>query len=296
MIKINGSAVLLGIFDGLHRGHMSAVNELLKFPGKKIVYTFNSLTVSTKGDRKLLLTDREKVKMLYDLGADQVVSEDFQAVRSLSAHGFLDIIVRRELDCDTVIAGENFRFGSGAIAGKNELKIMCEHLGMKAIIVPTVCAAGEPVSTTRIRNLIERGDVSEANRLLGRRYGINGRLSRTLRTEGVFSLRTLSMSIDKDRVVPKMGIYATHVIMSGKSYGAVTNIRELDDKNDGRVYARSIILSQPAGLFGENGSVLFDEFIRPPRDFATVDQLKEAFKKDIEAAERIAEFSNKSTF
>ena len=95
MIKINGSAVLLGIFDGLHRGHMSAVNELLKFPGKKIVYTFNSLTVSTKGDRKLLLTDREKVKMLYDLGADQVVSEDFQAVRSLSAHGFLDLIVRR---------------------------------------------------------------------------------------------------------------------------------------------------------------------------------------------------------
>lgn len=171
-----GRAVLLGIFDGLHLGHLSAVRELMKYPGEKIVYTFKSATVSTKGSRKLLLTDPEKREMLFKLGADKVVSEDFETVKNLSAPGFLKTVVMQKLGCSAVIAGENFRFGSGALAGEKELRELSEALGLRAVIVPTVLDGGEAVSTTRIRRLIERGEIGEANRLLGRKYSVFGEI------------------------------------------------------------------------------------------------------------------------
>ena len=118
--------VLLGLFDGLHLGHMSAVNELLHFGGERVVYTFDSLSVSTKGGRKLLMTDKEKREALIKLGVDRVVSEDFLKIKDIPGREFAEKILCRELNAEKVIVGENFRFGKGASDGAQELKSYCE--------------------------------------------------------------------------------------------------------------------------------------------------------------------------
>lgn len=170
--------VLLGLFDGLHLGHMSAVNELLRFGGERVVYTFDSLSVSTKGGRKLLLTDKEKREALIKLGVDRVVSEDFLKIKDIPGREFAEKILCRELNAEKVIVGENFRFGKGASDGAQELKSYCEALNIGFSAVPVLEDGGEPISTTRIRKLIESGDLKEAARLLGRSYSVGGIIKR----------------------------------------------------------------------------------------------------------------------
>ena len=108
--------VLLGLFDGLHRGHMRAVEELLKCGGEKTVFTFNSASMTTKGERGLLMIDSEKEDRLIALGADRVISRDFGEIKDLSPEEFVQKILLNELKAKRVICGENFRFGRGGKA------------------------------------------------------------------------------------------------------------------------------------------------------------------------------------
>ncbi len=167
----------MGLFDGLHRGHMAAVGELLRFKGEKLVYTFDSAGVFTKGERGLLMSDRMKRERLLDLGVDRVVSVGFSAIKDMTAEEFSENVLFGELSADKIICGENFRFGANASAGIKELEAICKRRGAEFEAVPILRDGGEPVSTTRIRRLIEAGDLEEAERLIGRPYVIEGELS-----------------------------------------------------------------------------------------------------------------------
>lgn len=184
----------MGLFDGLHRGHLTAVKELLKYPGEKTVYTFLSLSVDTKGDRRLLMSDGEKYSALCGMGVDRVITVDFRTVKDMPPGDFVNTVLTG-LGAEKVICGENFHFGAGGKAGSQELKILCEKAGIAVETVPTVCDKGLPISTTRIRKLIERGDVREAVRLLGRPYTLP------------CSVHGGAVIFDPQRVIPADGHY-----------------------------------------------------------------------------------------
>lgn len=215
---------MIGLFDGLHLGHMSAVNELLRCEGEKIVYTFNSSTVFTKGARKLLMTDCEKREMLLSLGVDEVISEDFNDIKDMFGWEFLKSVILARLKASKIICGEDFRFGKNAHAGAAELKKYCEELGIKLSLVPYMCLDGEPISTTRIRALLESGNIFEANKLLGRDYSVPSIAPQAEICEKGHSLNSLSLSVDPTLLLPPPGKYFAKVMLRKRAVPATVYI------------------------------------------------------------------------
>ncbi len=283
-------SVLLGLFDGLHRGHMSAVGELLKLSGEKTVFTFNSASMITKGERGLLLTDSEKKERLLALGADRVISRDFGELKDLSPEDFVQKILFKELRAKRVICGENFRFGRGGKADAEALKELCRALGIDAAIVPTVCDGGLPISTTRIRGLIEGGEIAEANRLLGYCYGFGGTIEHGSGIGTKMGIKTINLMFEAQRVLPKKGVYASKVSIDGAAYAGVTNIGTRPTvHSDGRVVIETHLLDFEGDVYGKSAEVALTDFMREEKRFGGLDELREAVAKDIKRAKELFE-------
>ena len=276
--------VLLGLFDGLHLGHMSAVRELLKTGGKKLVFTFDSLSMTTKGVRGLLITDSEKRERLLNLGADDVISRDFGEIKDIAPDEFVGRILQSELKAKKVICGENFRFGKGGQADSEDLKKLCAAHGIETAIVPTVCMGGEVVSTTRIRRLIEGGQIERANELLGYPYGFEGVISHGDRIGTKMGIKTVNIDFDPVRALPKKGVYMSRAEVLGMSFLGVTNVGTRPTvHDDGRTVIETHILDFRSDIYGETVKIDLLKFMREEKRFGSLEELQKTVANDIHA-------------
>ncbi len=275
-------AVLLGLFDGLHRGHMSAVGELLKQSGEKTVFTFDSATMTTKGRRGLLMSDGEKRERLCTLGVDKVVSKDFSEYKDIAPDVFVREVLIGRLEAETVICGENFRFGRGGTADAAQLFDLCKSAGAKAIIVPTVFDGGEPISTSRIRALIEEGKIGEANRLLGYPYSFSGEIIHGDRIGTSIGIKTVNIGFDPERALPKKGVYAARAEIDGKVYSGVTNVGTRPTVHeDGKIVIETHLIDFDGDVYGKRATVSLLEFLREERRFGSLEELRQTVANDI---------------
>lgn len=277
-------AVLLGLFDGVHAGHRSAL-EALKLSGAdiKTVYTFSSSQLDTKGKRRLILTDAEKQSMLLEYGADEVVFADFSAVRDYSPKDFVLKILIDELKADIVVCGENFRYGKNAAGDAKVLESLLRENGMELITVPILDRGGEAVSTTRIRGLIEAGDIKSANELLGYKYFITGKVVHGDARGRKMGIRTINISFDETKLLPVDGVYSSDVLIYGKKHMGVTNIGfKPTVKDTGERSIETYILDFDEDVYNNTVSILFNGFYRPERKFSSQSELVEVIKGNIE--------------
>lgn len=283
-------SVLLGLFDGLHRGHMRAVDELLMSDGEKIVFTFDSASMITKGERGLLMTDAEKKDRLLELGADRVISRGFGELKDLTPDEFVEKILCKELRARKVICGENFRFGRGGKADVGVLKKLCRKYKIETAAVPTVCEGGLPISTTRIRGLIESGKIAEANLLLGYRYGFRGVIEHGSGIGAEMGIRTINIAFDTQKALPKKGVYASEVSLNGVSYAGVTDIGTRPTVHtDGKIVIETHLIDFQGDVYGKRAEVALTEFLREEKRFGGLEELREAVAKDIKRAKELFE-------
>lgn len=281
-------AVLLGLFDGLHRGHMSAVEELKRFDGKKLVLTFCSEGFAPKGGRGLLMTDERRRGGLLNAGADEVIFKRFADIGGMSPKEFADRVLSGELCADRVICGENFRFGLNASAGAEDLKELMRPHGAEVKIVPLVYDGGEPISTTRIRCLLEAGKISEANRLLGYAYGFEGRIIRGSQIGRQMGIKTVNIAFDRRLALPKKGVYFSEVSLDGDVWAGVTNIGERPTvHDDGEIVIETHILGFDGDVYGESAKVSLREFLREEKRFGSVRELRTAVEHDIKTVKEL---------
>ncbi len=273
-------AVLLGLFDSVHIGHIKTVEALCRTDaGEKLVYTFNLLSLDTKGERTPLITEAYREKLLLDAGAHRVISVDFAAVRGLSPEEFVENILIGELGADIVIAGENFRFGRNAAGDMNALRALCNKRGVSVISVPLERDSEGVISTTRIRALLEEGNIIDANRLLGRRYAITGEITHGKALGREWGIRTVNLEYDG---CLKCGVYSTTAEINGKKYKSVTNVGYKPTVSDGKnKNAETHILDFDAEVYGERVTVEFNAFYRGEEKFPDRESLISAITKDI---------------
>lgn len=276
-------AVLLGVFDGVHLGHLKTLDALLDTGAQtKCVYTFDSKTVITKGQRKLLSTEAEKRELLISGGADEVISVDFSVVKDMTAEEFFDEVLIKSLLADVVVCGEDFRFGKGASAGSKDMKKMCKASGISFCEVETLLKGGEAVSTTRIRKLIEEGRLVEANELLGRPYSLSGEVVHGNHIGTDMGIKTLNMTPDEIKVLPKPGVYSTNCIIDNKLYKSVTDIGTKPTvSGTNEKIIETHVFDFNADVYGKAVRVEFLEYYRSEQKFDTLGQLKETILKDI---------------
>lgn len=276
-------AVLLGLFDGVHTGHMTALDALLRSGAdERLVYTFSSDELDTKGVRKLLLTDSEKEEKLLAAGADRVIFASFAGVREMSAEEFVSSQLIERLHADVVVCGENFRFGKGAAAGAGELGAILSGHGKRLISVPLRIDGGEPVSTTRIRGLIESERLKEANRLLGYNYFLRGTVIHGASLGRRMGIRTINTTYDGCKLLPPDGVYSSDVEIAGRRYMGVTDIGVKPTVS--QESARGVethILGFEDSVYDSTACIIFNDFYRREKKFDSLTALKEQINADI---------------
>lgn len=284
----SGSSCAFGVFDGFHKGHQALISfavEDAHARGEKAI----ALTFSIDPDElfrsdalKKLSSNEERIERLAASGVDYVAvlpfDRDFagKAPEEFLAWTFGDFVPF------SIHVGTNFRFGAKASGTESTLRKWGMVHACRACVHKLTCASGEPVSATRIRGLLARGKVEDANELLGRRYAVSGTVV-SGRGEGAqMGIRTANLEIPSSLHTLGDGVYAAYAIVDGVRYKAAVNMGVAATFADrATANCEAHILDFSGNIYGESITLEFVAWLRPMRRFDDVDELIAAIMSNI---------------
>jgi riboflavin kinase/FMN adenylyltransferase len=294
----HGRVVAIGVFDGVHRGHQrilaQAVEEARSLGALAAAVTFYphpEAVLRPHAAPHMLTSLRRKAELLEALGMAELIVVRFDRdFAHLSPESFCRAILSRHLDARVVFVGDNFRFGHLGAGSADDLAIYGATHGFRVRPVPLVEDSGEVISSTRIRELLRKGHVAEATRLLGRPHRIEGEVvSGRGRGGKLLEAPTANLTPPRDMALPGLGVYVTRSIVNGRDvYPSVTSIGTNPTfESDHKVRIETLLLDFGADLYGAHLAVDFLERIRGQKTYAEPAALAEQIKKDVAVARRI---------
>ncbi len=281
--RLEGLAVALGYFDGVHVGHRELIAMLVREARAKdlspYVLTFADSLSKSKKTQSIIYNTEEKIRFFESLGVDGVIVADFYSVASLSPECFVKEVLIDSFGTELAISGYNFRFGKGASADSAKLvELMCLH-GKSAIILSEQKIDGKPLSATVIRELIANARLDEATRMLGLPYSITGTVERGLGLGKAYGFPTVNLPL-RDTSPLGVGVYRTAVLVEGKLYTGVTNIGRCPTIAEREIHAETLIADFDGDLYGKQIRIFFLGLLRPEKKFDSVDELREQIYLD----------------
>ena len=283
------SSLALGAFDGLHRGHMAVIRRACA-PGEggrrlqPAVFTFSR----SPAGNSAVLTGRDKERLLEDAGVEVLYSLEFSQVKDWEAEAFVEQVLFETCAARRLCCGEDFRFGRGALGDTALLQTLCDRRGVELTVVPPVKEGGEKVSSTRIRAAVEAGDISLANRLLGRPFGFSLEVIHGNHIGTGLGTPTINQAIPEGFVLPRFGVYASWCRVGGEYFYGVTNVGVKPTVGSDRVLAETWMPEFQGDLYGKRVRVFLLEFLRPEKKFGSLEELKAAIQTNGEQAKEVA--------
>ncbi len=273
------TAVALGTFDGLHKGHLSVLDLPCGYSKTALVFKIPPKCVKS-GNMSLLLTPEDKQSRLNKMGFNVEVL-DFGKVENISAEDFLSYI-KETFNPSLLSCGFNYRFGKG---GKGDTAFLAEYAlknGIELKISNPVEADGEIVSSSRIRDLIANGEIVKANGLLGSSFGFSAQVIKGDGRGRSLGFPTINQAYPRVLAAPKFGVYKTQVEIGEKTYNCITNIGVRPTFPVDYVVSETFIKDFSGDLYGKNLRIDFNEFLREEIKFSSLSELKKQVLSDIE--------------
>lgn len=293
--SLKPTVVALGNFDGLHIGHQTLIKQIVDIAKKEnlvsTVFTFDNHTTCTLKDRnipKKLISKNRKITLFKELGIELLYMVQFtETLMQFTPLEFVEKVLVDILNVRKVVVGFNFRFGYLAKGDVKYLKEVSAKYNFDVIVVPPITKNNILVSSTKIRELIRNGEVNLANKLLGRRYSIEGKVIRGRGIGKKLGIPTANILIDSNIVIPKIGVYKTNTIIDGNKFLSITNIGFNPTFNGGKLNIETHILDYSQNIYGKAILIEFIDFIREEKKFDDISKLVEQVKLDIKALENI---------
>lgn len=287
------TVLTLGVFDGLHLGHqliMRTVVERARATGAvPTVITFDPHPRSVlhpESAPPLLQTLDQKVEGFGVLGIEQTIvvrfDEEFSRIR---AEDFLSDVVKDRLHAKEVYLGRGFAFGHNRAGNIELLRRVSNELGFFADEVPEVRFRNQRVSSSKVRELLSKGKVNLARRLLGRPYGVEGRVEHGAERGAGLGFPTANLH-PRNRVIPAHGVYVTGTLIDGEWRRSVTNVGVRPTFTaDLEPSVETFVLNWAGDLYGDVVRVRFLHRLRDERKFASVAELKTQIESDVRRAQ-----------
>ena len=279
------TAVALGMFDGVHEGHamlMRKANELAALHDlTSVVYTFSSHPMATFAPDRVppqLETRSEKVQAIAQLGVDVAVLRPFdRAYAALSPEAFVRSLTDA-LHPRHVVIGFNYSFGAKGAGKAQDMIELGRKYGFETHVINEVQMDGLPVSSTRIRGEIMKGDMEEAARLLGRPYAICGVVEHGKKLGRRLDFPTANLRWDDSKALPPKGVYAALAYVRGDWYVSAVNIGEHPTAPGGSkmTVEANLIGYEGDEFYGCHMRLLFYKRLREEKKFENLDALREA--------------------
>ncbi len=286
------TVLTLGVFDGLHLGHQLIMRTVVErahaADAVPTVITFDPhprAVLHPASSPPLLQTLDQKVEGFGVLGIEQTIVVPFTKEFSLvPAEDFLRDVVHERLHAKEVYLGKGFAFGHNREGHIDLLRRVSAQLGFLAEEVPEVSLRSRRVSSSRIRELLAQGKVNLARRMLGRPYGVEGRVVRGDERGHTLGFPTANLR-PQNRVIPARGVYVTGSLIEGQWRRSVTNIGIRPTfAADSEPSVETFVMDWSGDLYGDVIRVRFLHRLRNETRFGSVAELREQIENDVRRA------------
>jgi riboflavin kinase/FMN adenylyltransferase len=236
-----------------------------------------------------------KTELIAELGVDELVVLRFDTgLAGLAADEFCETVLRHRLDAAVVVVGRNFSFGAGARGTADTLCACGRRLGFETVVVPLAGAGGRPISSTRIRRLLESGELAEARAILGRPPRATGSVVRGFQRGAKLGFPTANIEAETGTMFPGRGVYAARALVDGRWYRAAVNVGHNPTflhhgDETGVVHIEAFLLGFAGDIYGDTVRVDFLERVRVEERFEYIDDLVAQMRRDIETIAALAD-------
>ncbi len=287
------TVLTLGVFDGLHLGHQLIVRTVAEraraIGAVPTVITFDPHpreVLHPESAPPLLQTLDQKVEGFGVLGIEQTIvirfTKEFSQIR---AEDFLRDIVEERLQAKEVYLGRGFAFGHNREGNIELLRRVSGELGFFADEVQEVRLHGQRVSSSKIRELLAQGRVNLARRMLGRPYGVEGRVERGVERGHQLGFPTANVH-PQNRVIPRNGVYVTGTLIEGQWRRSVTNVGIRPTfGSDVEPSVETFVMNWAGDLYGDVVRVRFLYRLRDEKKFSSIEELRTQIEKDVTRAQ-----------
>ena len=288
-------SVALGTFDGVHLGHLRVIQTAIERAqdARRAVGGRDVRPAAGVGDRagaraRLLTSLPRRLELLREAGVDDVLVINFTLeLASRTPEEFADQVLVGQLEAAEVVVGQNFRFGHRRAGDVDVLRALGEERGFGVTVAPLFEFDGEPVSSSRIRELIRLKYVEDAARILGRSPELEGEVVRGDGRGRELGVPTANLGLSGRYVLPAEGVYAGDVVLAdGRTFRSAISVGTnptFDGEREVRVEAH--LLHFDEDLYGQHIRVEFRRFLRGQMRFDNLDDLIVQMREDIAAAD-----------
>ncbi len=279
----DGTVVALGNFDGLHVAHMTIIRDGIRYAKEHNLKSGVLLFEDNFKNVELITPNEAKVELLGREKPDFVKFRRFtKEFMRLTPEEFIKQLVLN-LKVKVVCVGYDYRFGHKAAGDVDTLRMLGEKYGFEVLVTDVIKIDGKIVSSTYIRELIKAGETEEAERFLGRRFCVEGRVIKGLQNGRKMGVPTANVDYDKNMAIPKNGVYAGITYVNGLRLKSVINVGSNPTFGAENITIESHILDFHEDIYGEYIRVSFAKRLRGDIKFESMDALKMRIQSDIKA-------------
>ena len=296
-LPVKNAVVTSGTFDGVHLGHQKILNRLreiaTELSGETVLITYwphpRLVLYPNEHKLRLLSTFEEKAKLLHQFGIDHLISIPFtKEFSQMSSEEFIRKVLVEKLQTKKLVIGYDHRFGKNREGSFEYLKANSLEFGFDLEEISRQDVEEIGVSSTKIRQALESGDVKTAASYLGRPYEVNGLVIKGQQIGRSIGFPTANIHIPNDyKLIPKDGVYAVKVQVDGTFFKGMLNIGNRPTVDGSKKTVEANLFSFEGDLYNKQVTVHFYEFLRDERKFENLDALKNQLLKDQQTAKSV---------
>ena len=283
----------LGFFDGVHLGHLALLERcrsmadalgcnagVVTFLGHPdaLVHGHAPTLINTPQDRKKLLRQ-------FHIDTAQELPFD-KALMEMPWQEFFTMLVT-QYGAAGLVCGSDFRFGRRGEGTAEKLRNACQAAGIPCAVVPEQTLDGVRISSTHIRNLLEQGDIRQANRFLGHPHILSGTVIRGKQLGRTIGIPTANLAYPEGLAKLPFGVYACTAMVDGQRYRAVTNIGTRPTVSGTSVTVEPWLLDFSGDLYGQTLILEFCDFLRPEKKFDSLQELAAQIRQDAVITQKV---------
>lgn len=286
---IKNPVLTLGMYDGIHIGHQTIINQLNKIAkeidGESVLLTFDPhprMVLQPNCDLKFIYTLDEKEQALEKLGLNHLIIHPFtKEFSQLTSIEFVRDLLVNQINIHSLVIGYDHHFGKNREGNFEQLEILSKEYGFNLVQIEAIDCEEIAVSSTKVRNALADGNIVYANKALGTNYPISGEVVHGDKIGRTLGFPTANLKVDPLKIIPAHGVYSVHVFVDEQKYlgllsigvrATVTNSQEL------RVEVNILDFNQD--IYGKKIRLEILDKIRNEKKFNGLDELIEAMNQD----------------
>lgn len=298
-ISVSKPVVTIGTFDGVHLGHHKVLDKLKEIAdqtgGESVVFTFyphpRQVLTPDEHNLRLLTTLDEKIELLSQAGIDHLIVYPFTLeFAKLSYSEFVKSVLVDQIHTSTLVVGYDHRFGKNREGSYDDLKKCADLYGFNIVKLDVLLEDEVNISSTRIRNALESGDIRQATRYLGYHYTLHGRVVEGQQLGRTIGFPTANIeSSEVHKLIPGYGVYAVFAIVDGIRYKGMMNIgtRPTFNNNADKRSIEVNLFDFDGHIYGTAITLVFVDKIRDERKFPDKEALVRQLYLDRHESNRI---------